>query len=381
MKIKMEYNMHFIDLSMQYAALKTELDAAIQTVLNHGQFIMGPEVAALEEEIGAYLGVKHVITCANGTDALQLLYMAYGIGKGDAVFCPDITFIASVEPACMLGAIPVFCDVERTAYNICPQSLERQIEAVKREGKMKPRAIVAVDFLGSPAQFDTLKQIARKHDLLLIEDAAQSFGGEYKGKKCGLFGDAAATSFFPAKPLGCYGDGGAVMTNDDAIAAVCRSIRVHGKGASKYENVRIGMNSRLDTLQAAVLRVKLKALQAYEIDRRQVIAARYDAALGEHFGLLMVEAGCRSAYAQYAFLADSTAQRDAIALQLKEEGIPTMVYYPYPQHVLNVFKGIPLYEEQFAVANDYCARTLSLPMHPYLEESIQDKIIKAVIGE
>ncbi|MDR1619115.1 MAG: DegT/DnrJ/EryC1/StrS family aminotransferase [Clostridiales bacterium] len=371
--------MQFIDLKAQYAALKHEIDAAIHAVLAHGQFIMGPEVAALEREIAAFLRVKHVITCANGTDALQLLYMAYGIGRGDAVFCPDISFIASVEPACVLGAVPIFCDVDARAFNICPDSLSRQIAAVKEEGRLRPRAILAVDFLGNPADYDTLAEIARQHGLPLIEDAAQSFGGVYRGAPCGSLGDAAATSFFPAKPLGCYGDGGAVMTNDDDMAALCRSLRAHGKGDDKYANVRVGMNSRLDTIQAAVLLVKLGALRDYELDRRAIVAARYDAALMERFQLLNVEKGNVCAYAQYAFLADSAEQRDAIAARLATLGIPTMVYYPHPQHVLKAFQNAPPYGETYPRATAYCRRTLSIPMHPYLDEGAQDTIIKAIL--
>lgn len=371
--------MQFIDLKAQYAALKTEMDSAIHAVLDHGQYIMGPEVAALEEEISAYLGVKHTITCANGTDALQLLYMAYGIGEGDAVFVPDITFIASVEPACMLGAVPVFCDVEPSAFNICPEGLERQVQAVVREGKYRPRAVIAVDFLGNPAQYDALQAIAQKYELLLIEDAAQSFGGDYQGKKCGALGNSAATSFFPAKPLGCYGDGGAVLTNDDGVADLCRSLRVHGKGASKYENTRIGMNSRLDTLQAAVLRVKLRALREYEMERRQEIAARYDAAFQQELQLLLVASGNRSAYAQYAILAKDHMEREKILTILNEDNIPNMVYYPIPQHDLPVYVKTNYYGELFTTATDYCSRTLSLPMHPYLNEATQDSIIKAVL--
>jgi len=369
----------FIDLQTQYAALKEEIDNAIHKVLDHGQFILGPEVDVLEQELSDYLNVKNVITCANGTDALQILYMVYGIGQGDAIFCPDITFIASVEPACMLGAVPVFCDVDRSTFSICPHSLERQIQSVQQEGRYNPRAIVAVDFLGNPADYQALQTIADKYDMLLIEDAAQSIGSEYLHKKCGSFGDAATTSFFPAKPLGCYGDGGAIMTNDDALAKLCKSIRVHGKGMTKYENIRIGVNSRLDTIQAAVLRVKLKALQNYEMNRRQEVANYYDTALKDYFQLPIVHQGNRSAYAQYAFLVENTALRDAIALRLKENSVPNMVYYPYPQHVLEVFQEAPIYGESFVVANDYCARTLSLPMHPYLDQEVQDIIIQTII--
>ena len=253
--------MEFIDLKAQYAGLKVQIDAGIQGVLAHGKFIMGPEVEEFEQALHEYSGKKHIITCASGTEALQLVFMAYGIGTGDAVFCPDVTFIASVEPACMMGATPVFCDIIPDTYNLCPKSLEQQIQNVLKAGIHKPKAVVAVDFLGNPAEYTALKVICEKYGLLLIEDAAQSFGGSYQRHKCTSLGDIACTSFFPAKPLGCYGDGGAVFTDSDEIAEICRSLRVHGKGESKYDNVRVGLNSRLDTLQAAILLPKLKALQ------------------------------------------------------------------------------------------------------------------------
>jgi len=372
--------MQFIDLKAQYSALKNEIDAGINAVLTHGQFIHGPEVAKLERELAAFAGVKYCITCANGTDALQLLFMAYGIGAGDAVFCPDVTFIASVEPACMLGAVPVFCDIDNDTWNICPQSLERQIKAVVAEGKYTPRAVIAVDFLGNPADYDKICKLCAKYDILVIEDAAQSFGASIGGKHCGSFGDAATTSFFPAKPLGCYGDGGAVLANDDNIADICRSICVHGKGPNgKYDNVRVGMNSRLDTLQAAILLPKLKALREYEIDRRQEVATRYNKAFAQDFQLQRIADYAVSVWAQYALLAKDTAQRDKIIAHLSASKIPNMVYYPTPQHELPVFAGVNHYGETFANANDYCARTFSLPMHPYLESAQQDKIIKAVV--
>ncbi len=372
--------MEFIDLKAQYRALKTEMDRAIQAAVTEGQFIMGRQVGELEAEIAAYLGVKNVIACANGTDALQMLYMAYGVGEGDAVFCPDVTFIASVEPAVMLGAKPVFCDIDPQTFNISPESLLRQIESVRSEGRYRPKAIVAVDFLGNPADYPALAEIAEKYGLLLINDAAQSFGAELNGHKCGAFGYSAATSFFPAKPLGCYGDGGAVMTNDGEIAELCRSIRVHGKGASKYENVRIGMNSRLDTLQAAVLSVKLKALKAYEMEERQRVAGRYNAAFAGRLQTQRIPDGGASAWAQYAVLAEDTRSRDSIMARLQKKNIPTMIYYPYPQHTLAVFEGVEQYGEAFAAANDYCARTLSLPMSPYLTEEDQEAVISAVLA-
>lgn len=287
--------MEFIDLKAQYRALQGEIDANIQRILAGAHFIGGEEVAEFEEKLAAYVGRKHCVSCGNGTDALQLVYMAYGIGAGDAVFCPDMTFIASVEPACMLGAAPVFCDIEPDTYNLDPVSLEAHIQSVLAEGTLRPRAVVAVDFLGNPAKYDEIGAICKKYGLLLIEDAAQGTGASYKGKKCGSFGDIATTSFFPSKPLGCYGDGGAVFTDDDAIAELLRSYKVHGKGPKgKYDNVRIGLNSRLDTLQAGVMLPKLAVLER-EIAMRQEIAERYHDAFAGKLQLPVITDGCVSA--------------------------------------------------------------------------------------
>ncbi|MBP3673086.1 MAG: DegT/DnrJ/EryC1/StrS aminotransferase family protein [Oscillospiraceae bacterium] len=372
--------MQFIDLKAQYRALKTEINENIQAVLDDGHFISGPQVKELEDKLAAFVGRKHCISCANGTDALQIAYMLYGIGEGDAVFCPDITFISSTEPSKMLGATSVFCDIQPDTYNLCPESLERQIKAVLAEGKLKPKAVVAVDILGNPCDFDAIIPICEKYGLILIEDAAQSFGASYKGKKCGAFGQIATTSFFPAKPLGCYGDGGAIFLDDDELAAICRSICVHGKGPrGKYDNIRIGMNSRLDTIQAAILLPKFKALESYEVDNRQVVAQRYNAAFAKDFTTPYVQEDCQSVYAQYAILAKDTETRDKVIAHLTEKTIPNMIYYPTPQHALPVFSDEPTYGESFANANDYCARTLSLPMHPYLEEAEQQQIIDAVL--
>lgn len=372
--------MEFIDLKAQYRALKPEIDANIQAVLDAGQFIGGPYVKELERQLAEYVGRKHCISCGNGTDALQAAYMALGVGEGDAVFCPDCTFIASVEPANMLGATPVFCDVSMDSYNLAPESLERQIQAVLSEGKLKPRVVVAVDFLGNPCDYDAIAAICDKYGLTLLEDAAQSMGASYKGKMCCSFGTISTTSFFPAKTLGCYGDGGAIFTDDDALADLLRSICVHGKGpGGKYDNVRVGMNSRLDAMQAAVLLPKLRALGTYEMDARQMVAHRYNEAFAGRFVTPFVAEGCVSAWAQYALLAKDTAQRDAIVAYLKEAGIPNMIYYPTPQHALPVFRDEPHYGETFHNADDYCARTFSLPMHPYLEEAEQRKVIDAVL--
>lgn len=372
--------MQFIDLKAQYAALKDEIDANIQSVLNSVQFIGGSYVEELEAQLAAFTGRKHCITCANGTDALQLAFMACGIGKGDVVFAPDMTFISSTEPAAMFGAVSVFCDITPDTYSICPESLERQIQAVLAEGKYTPKAVVAVDILGNPCDYDAISAVCEKYGLILIEDAAQSFGASYRGKKTCSFGQIAITSFFPAKPLGCYGDGGAVFTDDDEADAMIRSLCVHGKGpGGKYDNIRIGMNSRLDNLQAGVLLPKLKALADYEMDARQTVARRYSDAFAGKFTTPFVAEGCMSVWAQYALLAEDTAQRDRIITRLAEKGIPNMVYYPTPQHALPVFRGEPHYGETFKNANDYCARTFSLPMHPYLTEVEQQTVIDAVL--
>ena len=372
--------MQFIDLKAQYRALKTEIDANIQSVLNSAQFIGGSYIKEVEKELAAFVGRKHCVTCANGTDALQLAYMIVGVGKDDAVFCPDVTFIASVEPACILGATPVFCDITSDTYNLNPESLERQIKAVLAEGQLTPKAVVAVDILGNPCEYDVIVSICEKYGLTLIEDAAQSFGASCKGRRACAFGPIAITSFFPAKPLGCYGDGGAVFTDDDDTDALLRSLCVHGKGhGGKYDNIRVGMNSRLDNIQAAVLLPKLKALADYEMDARQTVAGRYNAAFTGKFVTPFVAEGCVSAWAQYALLAENTAQRDRIVAHLMGKGIPNMVYYPKPQHALPVFQDKPCYGETFQNADDYCARTFSLPMHPYLTEAEQETVIRAVL--
>ena len=372
--------MQFIDLKAQYNALKAEIDESIRKVLDVGQYIGGAPVKQLEEELASYVGRKHCISCANGTDALQIAYMVYGIGAGDAVFCPDITFISSTEPSKMFGAASVFCDVQPDTYNLCPESLEKQIQAVLAEGKLTPKAVVAVDILGNPCDYDKIIPICEKYGLVLIEDAAQSFGASYKGKKCCSFGEIATTSFFPAKPLGCYGDGGAIFVDDDEIAAIIRSICVHGKGPKgKYDNVRVGLNSRLDTIQAAILLPKFKALKDYEVDDRQKVAKRYNEAFKDNFVTPFVQDECISVYAQYAILAKDTETRNRVVAHLSAKGIPNMIYYPTPQHALPVFENEPHYAETFVNSDDYCARTLSLPMHPYMTEEEQKLVIDSVL--
>ena len=374
------HTMQFIDLKAQYQRLKADIDANIQAVLDEGVFIGGRYVAELEEKLAAFTGRKHCITCANGTDALQIAYMAMGVGPGDAIFCPDVTFVSSTEPAKMLGATPVFCDITPDTYCLSPASLERQIQAVLSEGQLRPKAVVAVDILGNPCDYGSIVPVCEKYGLALIEDAAQSFGADYHGKRACSFGDIAITSFFPAKPMGCYGDGGAIFTDDDRMAELVRSICVHGKGpGGKYDNIRVGVNSRLDTIQAAILLPKLSALAEYEIDARQLVAQRYNRAFDGKLTIPYVADGCTSVWAQYALLAGDTVQRDAIIAHLTKAGIPNMIYYPTPQHALPVFRREPQYQEAFQTAGDYCARTFSLPMHPYMTDEEQRRIIERTL--
>ena len=372
--------MQFRDLQKQYEVLKPEMDAAMIAVASGAHFISGEQVKTLEERLAAYVGRKHCITCGNGTDALELCMMAWGIGPGDAVFVPDFTFFASGEAVSTMGGTPVFYDVCADTFNADAKSLEAAIEAVIAEGKLTPKAVVDVDLFGLPADHEAVAAVCKKHGLLFLEDAAQGFGGMLHGKRNGAFGDAACTSFFPAKPLGCYGDGGAVFTDDDELNDLIRSLCVHGKGpGGKYDNIRVGMNSRLDNLQAAVLLPKLKALADYEVAARQTVAGGYNAAFAGKFTTPFVAENCLSVWAQYALLAEDTKQRDRVIAHLTEKGIPNMVYYPTPQHALPVFREEPTYGEAFRNANDYCARTFSLPMHPYLTEAEQETVITAVL--
>lgn len=371
--------MEFIDLKAQYMSLKEEIDEQIGKVLASTHFILGEEEQKFEEKLAQYIGVKHVVGCSDGTAALQLIYMAYGIGKGDAVFCPDMTFVASVEPACLLGAEPIFCDIDPKTYNIEADSLDRQINAVMREGRLIPKAVVAVDFIGNPADYSAIRKITQKYNLLLIEDAAQGTGASVGGVKCGALGDIAATSFFPSKPLGCYGDGGAVYTNDDEMDQLLRSIRVHGKGESKYDNQRVGMNARLDTIQAAIMLPKLKVLDQ-EISIRQKIAEKYNQAFKDLFQIPYVMDGMVSAYAQYALLAEDREQRDYIMSELKAHNIPTLIYYPVPMHKMKVFEGCFMGEETFENTISYADRTFSLPFSAYLKEEDQQKVIEVVLA-
>ncbi|PTO78181.1 DegT/DnrJ/EryC1/StrS family aminotransferase [Vibrio splendidus] len=354
--------MQFIDLQAQYQHLKTRIDARIHNVLERGQYIMGPEVFELEEKLAEYVGVKHAITCANGTDALTLCMMVLGIKEGDAVFCPTFTFFATAETISFANATPVFVDSDEKTFNICPIDLENRIKKVIAEGKLKPKAIVAVDLFGLPANYPEIEKVAAKYNLKLIEDAAQGFGGSINGKKAGSFGDIATTSFFPAKPLGCYGDGGAVFTDNDEYADLLCSYRVHGKGSDKYDNVRIGVNSRLDTIQAAILLEKLAEFPQELLNRNQA-AANYESELNGVYQTPQVPEGYESSWAQYTLVDES---RDLAMAQYKESGIPTVVYYGTCMHQQTAFKHLCYKQGDFPIAEKLSGQVFSLPMHGYL---------------
>ena len=366
--------MQFRDLKKQYEVLKPSIDTAIQEVIANASFISGPQVAELEQQLAAFAERKHCITCGNGTDALSMALMALNIEEGDAVFVPDFTFFATGEVVSFEGATPVFVDVDRDTFNMDPEKLEKAIQAVLEEGRLTPKLIIPVDLFGLPANYEAIGMIANKYGLKILEDGAQGFGGNINGKRACSFGEISATSFFPAKPLGCYGDGGAVFTDDDEIASYLESIRVHGKGSHKYENVRIGWNSRLDTLQAAVLLPKLKAFQEYELDRVNEIARGYTETLERIVKTPIIPDGYYSSWAQYTIQLKNKEERDGLQNHLKEKGIPTMVYYPIPMHQQKAFEGLRLYQE-YPVTERLCQTVLSLPMHPYMEEEEQKYII------
>lgn len=371
--------MQFRDLKAQYAALREEIDAAMHQVAADANFISGAQVAQLEEQLADYVGVKHCVSCANGTDALTLALMAWGIGPGDAVFVPDFTFFASGEVVSFEGATPIFVDVDPDTFNLDPAALEAAIHRVQEENALTPRAVVAVDLFGLPANYRALRALTDRYGLLLLEDGAQGFGGMMDGARACSFGDISTTSFFPAKPLGCYGDGGAVFTDDDALADQMRSLRIHGKGSDKYDNVRIGMNSRLDTLQAAILLPKLDAFRRYELDEVNRAAARYTARLAGAVKTPVVPEGFRSSWAQYTLTLDDGAQRDAVQTALKAKGIPTMVYYPKPMHRQTAFADLAGHNPPCPVTDRLCARVLSLPMHPYLDDGTVDFVCDALL--
>lgn len=361
--------MQFRDLKQQYQVLKTDIDKAILDVAASGAYIMGPQVKELERQLADYVGTRHCISCASGTDALTLALKAWGIQPEDAVFVPDFTFFSSAEAVSLEGATPVFVDVDRETFNIDPTDLENKIEATIQKGELTPKAIIAVDMFGLPANYPVLRRIACRHNLPILEDGAQGFGGTINGKRNCSFGDISITSFFPSKPLGCYGDGGACFTDNDEWAALMDSYRMHGKGASKYENVRIGMNSRLDTIQASILQVKLKAF-AEEFAAINKAAAEYTARLTGIVETPVVPAGFLSSWAQYTVKQNSKTERDGLQAYLKGQGIPSMVYYPTPMHRQKAYETTDSSEPDCPVADKLCDTVLSLPIHPYI--SLED---------
>lgn len=370
--------MEFRDLQRQYQILKQEIDATIKQVLTEGNYISGFQVFELEKELAEYVGVKHCITCGNGTDALSLALMVWDIKPGDAVFVPDFTFFASAEVVAYAGATPIFVDVEEDTFNMSVESLEKAIIAVLEEGRLVPRAIIAVDLFGQPADFPKIQEIAAKYHLLVLEDGAQGFGGKIGKRRACSFGDISTTSFFPAKPLGCYGDGGAIFTDNEEWAELLRSYRVHGKGKDKYDNVHIGMNSRLDTLQAAVLGVKLDAFKKYELESVNRVAARYTQELEEIVKVPYVREGYYSSWAQYSILLRDKPSRNGLKTFLKERGIPSMIYYPKPMSQQMAFQNMNVVKKELNIAKGLCERVLALPMHPYMEMGEQDKVIEGI---
>jgi len=365
----------FIDLAAQRHHLGRAIDDAIARVLGHCQFILGPEVKVLEDELARFCGAAHAVTCASGTDALLLVLMAKRIGPGDAVVCPSFTFTATAEVVALVGAVPVFADVEAASFNLDPSSMVAAC-ATARERGLRPRAVIPVDLFGQPADHARIAAVAESENLFVIDDAAQAFGATYQNRRLGAVAPATATSFFPAKPLGCYGDGGAVLTDDDELAHIMRSLRVHGEGRDKYDCVRIGMNGRLDTIQAAVLIEKLKFFPD-EIAARERIARRYSAALAGVAMVPAVAAGSTSVWAQYT-LRLAPPRRDALAQRLKRQGIPTAVYYPTPLHLQEPYRHFPVAAGGALVSEQLAQEVISLPMHAYLDEAVQDRIIAAV---
>ncbi len=367
-------NMQFIDLGAQRARIEDKINSAIAHVVASGKYILGPKVTEFEEKLAEYLGVKHVIACANGTDALKMPLMAKNIGLGDAVFCPSFTFSATAEVVALVGAEPVFVDVLPDTFNIDVEKLSHAIEMIKKEGRLKPKAIIAVDLFGLSADYVQIAQVAAKENLFVIEDAAQSMGGRSGNTMCGAFGDVAATSFYPAKPLGCYGDGGAMMTNDDHFAKLLRSILFHGKGETQYDNVRIGMNSRLDSIQAAILLEKFVIFED-EMEKRVEIAQRYSNGLRDIVTVPEIGENIRSAYAQYTI---KVKERDKLKDFLQKNSIPTMIYYKTPLHQQPAYKHFPYVKDSLSVSESLGECVLSLPMHPYLTQTDQDMIIKKI---
>lgn len=368
----------FIDISAQRQRLGKSIDEAVARVLNHCQFINGPEVTALEKALAEYSGAKHVVTCASGTDALLMVLMAKNVGPGDAVLCPSFTFCATGEAVALTGATPVFVDVDEATFNIDVNSLKRGIATARARG-LKPVGVIPVDLFGQCADHDAVAAFAKAEGVFVLDDAAQGFGASYKGRKLGTFGLATATSFFPAKPLGCFGDGGAIFTDDDELANTLRSIRVHGQGSDKYDNVRLGLTGRLDTMQAAILIEKLKIFED-EIAARNVVADRYSRGLGNVVTVPRLAAGCTSVWAQYTIRLPKGTDRDALAAALKAQGVPTAIYYTKSMHQQTAYRDFPVADGGLPVSESLSEDVISLPMHAYLDEAAQDRVIQAVRG-
>lgn len=360
--------MQFRDLHAQYNKYKNDIDSAIQEVLINANFIGGKEVRELEVQLAKYVGVKHCISCANGTEAMTMVMIAWGIKEGDAVFVPDFTFFSTGEIVSFVGATPIFIDVDRTTFNIDTVKLEQTIQSTIKKGILNPKVIIPVDLFGLPANHSEIEKIAKKYNLLMLEDGAQGFGGNINGQRACSFGNAATTSFFPAKPLGCYGDGGAIFTNDDDLAQILESLKVHGKGDNKYDNIRIGVNSRLDTIQAAILKVKLKAFINHELEDVNRVFKLYNGKLKGIVEVPIIPNGFYSSFAQYTIKLKNKEQRDGLQAKLKENGIPSMIYYSKPMHKQGAFTDYGYDDKDFKVTNELSDVVLSLPMHPYLME-------------
>lgn len=371
--------MQFRDLKKQYEVLKKDIDQAMIDVAASSAYIMGKPVKELEAALAEYVGVKHCVSCGNGTDALTIALKVLGVGAGDAVFVPDFTFFASAEVISLEGAHPVFVDVEEESFNICAADLEAKVQQTIAQGQYTPKAVIAVDLFGLPANYPAVREVADRYGLKIIEDGAQGFGGTLNGKRACGFGDIGTTSFFPAKPLGCYGDGGAIFTDSDEYAALADSFRVHGKGSFKYDNVRIGVNSRLDTLQAAILQVKFRAFCNYELDAVNKAAAMYTERLSGVVDTPVVPEGYYSSWAQYTIKLKDKESRDALQSALKEAGIPSMVYYPTPMHKQTAHAPYGPYADDLCpVATSLCDRVLSLPIHPYITEEDVEMVCSIV---
>lgn len=371
--------MEFVDLKEQYKNLKEKIDNNIQNVLNNADFISGAEVKELEEQLAEYVGRKYCATCANGTDALTIALKVFDVKPNDAIFVPSFTFYSTAEVVSLEGATPIFVDVDERTFNMDAIKLEKAIKQVIDEGKLNPKAIIPVDLFGQTANFNEITEIAKKYNLRIVEDGAQGFGGSINGKKACSFGDISTTSFFPAKPLGCYGDGGAIFTDDEEIYKLILSIRVHGKGTYKYDNVRVGLNSRLDTIQAAILMPKLEAFKAYELDNRNKFAKMYTERLKNFVKTPIVPEGFISSWAQYTIILETEEEKNNLQAKLKEAGIPSMIYYPIPLHKQIVYKDYNFNLDDLKVSEKLCKTVLSLPMHPYLNEEQIDKITSKII--